>query len=219
MTATAAASVDLVERQRAQSTQGLDFHVLYRPWERTNQALWHLPRDVRAVLDVGCNEGQGSLLFRFAYPKARVEGVECVPERAEVARQYCDKVYECFLQDAPLAAESFDAIYAGEVVEHVPYEAVDDFIGAAHRALRPGGRLILTTPNPDYIRLWMTGRKVTDDPGHVSVWPVGKLRKLVERNGFRFLKAEGTGRVSRKIGTVLPIAPFYGSYMLVAEKA
>jgi 2-polyprenyl-3-methyl-5-hydroxy-6-metoxy-1,4-benzoquinol methylase len=135
-----------------------------------------------------------------------------------MARKWCDRVHTCFLQDADFNAGSFDVVYSGEVVEHVPYEDADAFIAAYARVLKPGGVAILTTPNPNYIRLWLTGRKVTDDPSHFSEWSVTNLRRLVEKHGLKFRLAQGTGRMARKLGTALPVSPFYGSYMLVAEK-
>ena len=47
-----------------------------------------------------------------------------------------------------LPAASLDAIFSAHMVEHMPYQAVIETIQLAHRALRPGGRLLLVTPNP-----------------------------------------------------------------------
>jgi SAM-dependent methyltransferase len=44
--------------------------------------------------------------------------------------------------------ESWDAIVAAHLVEHMPYDTVLELIRLAHRALVPGGRLLLITPNP-----------------------------------------------------------------------
>lgn len=47
-----------------------------------------------------------------------------------------------------LEPESLDAIFSAHLVEHLPYEATLEVIQLAWRALRPGGRLLLVTPNP-----------------------------------------------------------------------
>ncbi len=52
---------------------------------------------------------------------------------------------------------------------------------------------------------------------HLSQWSVGQLKRLVRRHGFEIVAVEGTGRISRRIGTIFPVVPFYGSYMLVAK--
>jgi SAM-dependent methyltransferase len=43
---------------------------------------------------------------------------------------------------------SLDAIFSAHMVEHMPYATVLETIQLAHRALKPGGRLLLVTPNP-----------------------------------------------------------------------
>ncbi|MCL4832177.1 MAG: methyltransferase domain-containing protein [Caldilineaceae bacterium] len=43
---------------------------------------------------------------------------------------------------------SLDAIFSAHLVEHLPYDIALDLIQLAYRALRPGGRLILATPDP-----------------------------------------------------------------------
>ena len=45
----------------------------------------------------------------------------------------------------PLTANSFDLVHANQVIEHVPN--VDLFLSEIVRALRPGGRVILSTEN------------------------------------------------------------------------
>ncbi|MGZ6005472.1 MAG: class I SAM-dependent methyltransferase [Candidatus Saccharimonadales bacterium] len=45
----------------------------------------------------------------------------------------------------PWEDESFDGVYAGELIEHV-FDPVD-FLAQCHRILRPKGALVLTTPN------------------------------------------------------------------------
>lgn len=153
-------------------------------------------------------------------PGVKIIGVECVPERlneaivtGRVAEGHC-----CFFHEAHITPNSVDVVYSGEVIEHVSPEEAPSFVEAAFRILRCGGQLILTTPNPNYIRLWLTGRKVTDTPSHLSAWTVGALKDLVGKAGFVVTKVEGTGKVSRRIGTMWPVVPFYGSYMLFAHK-
>lgn len=57
-----------------------------------------------------------------------------------------------------LPSESYDGVVSVEVIEHVPNDAA--FISQIHRLLKPGGSLVLTTPNgevvpnrnPDHVR-------------------------------------------------------------------
>lgn len=47
----------------------------------------------------------------------------------------------------PFENESADVVYAGEVIEHLPYEMCIQFLKEMRRVLKRGGRLVLTTPN------------------------------------------------------------------------
>lgn len=205
-----------IELQRAQ--RRLPRGYLFKSWERVNQACVRIPRTCAVIVDVGCDNGNGTFVFRSAFPAARIVGVECVPERLEMARCFLDEGHEGFFQDAPIAPGSVDVVYSGEVIEHVTYAEAETFVAKAATILRTGGQLILTTPNPNYIRLWLTGRKITDEPSHLSQWSLTALKRLVQRHGFAVDHAEGTGRMTRRVGTILPITPCYGSYMLFAHK-
>lgn len=81
--------------------------------------------------------------------------------------------------------ESFDVIVAGEVIEHLGNPA--GLFEAARRCLRPGGVLVITTPNPFYVnRVWHNWRsRVTDNVDHIALfWPSG-VAELAERAGLR----------------------------------
>jgi ubiquinone/menaquinone biosynthesis C-methylase UbiE len=50
------------------------------------------------------------------------------------------------LHASPFPDDSFDAVYAGEIIEHTWMPG--KMISECHRILKPGGLLILDTPNP-----------------------------------------------------------------------
>ncbi|MEZ5744054.1 MAG: methyltransferase domain-containing protein [Sphingomonadaceae bacterium] len=49
--------------------------------------------------------------------------------------------------------DSFDAVVAGEFIEHLSYADGLQTLAEFKRILRPGGQLLMTTPYPDYLRL------------------------------------------------------------------
>jgi len=102
-------------------------------------------------LDIGCNKG--FLLANALYRKWEVFGIEFVPEMiAPFKRSYPDvasQIFEGRFEDVQsyLADNTFDAITAIDVIEHV--NRPDNDLRNIYRILKPGGILILQTPDSD----------------------------------------------------------------------
>jgi SAM-dependent methyltransferase len=101
----------------------------------------------RDVLDVGCNTGYGTI--RFAPVAGRVVGVDVSPRAVEAARQRAPTGRPEFIQtsgfELPFQAATFDLVTSFQVLEHVPDATA--FLRELGRVLRPGGLVILATPN------------------------------------------------------------------------
>jgi 2-polyprenyl-3-methyl-5-hydroxy-6-metoxy-1,4-benzoquinol methylase len=132
---------DYHERLWAQLPQGLEpSHFALR----RRFLLAHVTAGER-VLDVGCGEGAFTAALELA--GARTVGVEVAQEPLRRARALhpelefhavdVDGGWE--LQDA-----SFDAVWAGEVIEHVLDTTA--WLSEVRRTLRSGGKLLLSTP-------------------------------------------------------------------------
>src|ERR1700738_3766477 len=79
----------------------------------------------KKVLDVGCGIGRGGSVMKALLPDLEITGLDCVPERiAALDPTIYNSSICCFTHTIPLASESFDAIVAGEFIEHVPPELV-----------------------------------------------------------------------------------------------
>jgi len=100
------------------------------------------------VVDLGCGGGDFVALLKEAGVEAL--GVDTDPLSCASMRERNLPVIEqdviTYLES--IEASSLDGIYSAHLVEHLPYEAVLKLIRLAYRALRPGGRLVLVTPNP-----------------------------------------------------------------------
>ena len=95
------------------------------------------------VLDVGC--GGGYLLARMKSLGWQGEGTEIDPVALEVARARGIPVRLGDLEDQYYAEDHFDAIHISHVIEHV-HDPVS-LVHECHRILKPGGTLVVLTPN------------------------------------------------------------------------
>ena len=78
----------------------------------------------------------------------------------------------------------YDVIICGELIEHLGNPA--GLFRNAHRLLVPGGRLVMTTPNPyqfAWARRYLRGIYV-DSVDHVTLFHAGSIAELAEREGL-----------------------------------
>lgn len=132
------------------------------------------------LLEVGCGPG---LLLAEAVPFFhRREGCEFSPAAAAAARRRADAVHEGGVDVVPAQA-MFDCIVATQVVEHV-YDP-RAFVRALVAHLRPGGTLVLATP--DHGSLWrrILGRRWPSYkvPEHVLYFDARTLGRLLREAG------------------------------------
>ncbi len=101
-------------------------------------------RDGEEWLDLGCGAG------RFLTLAARGVGVDVAPAAVDRAREHADARLLAGDGTLPLEHGSVDVVWCSETLEHVA-----DTLGLlqeARRVLRPGGRLIVTTPAHPWLR-------------------------------------------------------------------
>jgi len=145
----------------------------YRKYQKA--AAMMAEEKVERVLDVGCNRGSIEALFQSLYPEAvsttRIDGID-VSSRA-IAQALELSLPNCRFQtysgtEIPFPVASFDLVVLVEVLEHVP--AKRDLLREIWRVLKPGGRLYLTTPNPNSLalrielRMWRILRRLFRRP-------------------------------------------------------
>ncbi len=156
------------------------------------------------ILDVGC--GNGALAGQLHELGHDVTGIDLSEEGITVARKAWPGVrFELMAADArmlqTLGCEPFDVIVSTEVIEHL--YAPRPFISGCWDGLKPGGRLILTTPYHGYLKNlvlaltnhWDRHADPLWDGGHIKLWSRRTLGKLLMEKGFENITFQGAGRV------------------------
>lgn len=149
------------------------------------------------ILDIGC--AQGTLALLLAERGHRVSALDIRPRFLEYAasrhetgdvRFICGNAMEVDL------ADRFDLIFANQIVEHLvyPLELTRRIVGW----LKPGGRLVATTPNADYVKSGLPSFSELGDPaeyadrqftadgdGHFFAYRAGELKEVFEKAGLK----------------------------------
>jgi SAM-dependent methyltransferase len=154
-------------------------------WRRTfRDRLDDLPAIPGRLLDVGAATG-------FFVEQARAVGWEAVGvEPSEWAAAYARKelgvdVRTGTLDEMRFPDGTFDVVTLWEVIEHLPDPRVT--LAEIRRVLKPGGRLVLSTPDAGSLaarlsgRRWLGWRKV---PEHLSFFDRRNLDRLLVGAGF-----------------------------------
>jgi len=94
------------------------------------------------LLDAGCGTGR-TLLYRRHLPCVRVLGLDMSPHARD--NPNVDSHVRGDLEALPFPNASFDIVLSTHVAEHLAHP--ETAFGEMARVLRPGGRLLLLTPN------------------------------------------------------------------------
>lgn len=139
------------------------------------------------ILDVGCGTGLNSSFFARAGHS--VTGIDLSPVAIEKYRKkgFEGTVCDVTSDGAPFPDNSFDLVYASEVIEHCADTAA--FLGELHRVTKPGGKLLLSTPNSafwPYRILELLGVTASEcqHPGHVRFFSKRSLASAISTAGF-----------------------------------
>jgi len=121
-----------------------------------------------SVLEVGCGEGYGMKLLAkhcqqyLGVDKFPVPGLQ-VPPNARTLQMTVPPL-------GGINSDQFDAVVSFQVIEHIEDDRT--FLAELYRVLKPGGVMILTTPN----RLM----SLTRNPWHVREYEPAAMKDLLE---------------------------------------
>jgi O-antigen chain-terminating methyltransferase len=134
------------------------------------------------VLDLGCGRGEWlELLAESNLSALGLDNNESFVRECQ-ARGLDARVAQALEFLAELPDQSQGAVTAFHVVEHMSIRMILNVLDEAVRVLKPGGLLILETPNP--ANLIVGAHTFYLDPTHLRPLPSDLLRFLVESRGF-----------------------------------
>jgi 2-polyprenyl-3-methyl-5-hydroxy-6-metoxy-1,4-benzoquinol methylase len=143
-----------------------------------------LPAEKNArILDAGCGAG-GFVHYLQSRGYVSTEGVDISEEQVAVARSlgvtgiYCEEIG----QHLSTHRNSYDLIFARDLIEHLTKDEALDFLSAAHAAMRPGGVLVVQTPNGESP---MSGRIRYGDLSHETTFTADSLSQAFFLTGFQ----------------------------------
>ena len=146
------------------------------------------------LLDVGC--GSGRFMQAMTQLGWQTQGLDtdCVAVDRARTRGLAVRCGELLAQQFP--SDSFDAVVMNHVIEHVhdPWAIVAE----CHRILKPGGRLVIVTPN---IKSWGHGLfrqdwRGLEPPRHLHLFSRSSLTALSRFAGFRHDQGGTTARAA-----------------------
>jgi SAM-dependent methyltransferase len=150
----------------------------------------------KRVLDLGCRSGA---LTRHLLDGNEVVGVDVDPAAlAKAAALGIEPVAANVEEPLPFESESFDAVVAGELLEHLRFP--DALVAEVRRVLRPGGALVGSVPNAFRLQSrlrFVRGRPPEDDPTHLRMFSPNAVRSLLA--GFHDVTLDYVGGRYRRL--------------------
>jgi SAM-dependent methyltransferase len=153
---------------------------------RNRLLLWVLERyfpNPANFLEAGCGTGFVLAAICKRFPQARVSGSEIYIDGLAFASRRVPSatLFQMDARSMPFESE-FDVIGAFDVLEHI--EEDEAVLREMHRALRPGGGLVLTVPQHPF--LWSA---VDDYSHHKRRYTRAELVRKLRASGFEILMA------------------------------
>jgi len=135
------------------------------------------------LLDVGC--GEGFFLFNASKAGYIVKGIELSQDAAAYARsEFGLDVEAKSFEELRFSENHFDVVTLWQVLEHVPFPLI--ILKEIHRILKPGGMLVITTPDIGGIpakilkkRWWCITRL------HINQFTTKTLTNIIKNAGFK----------------------------------
>ncbi|MFB2937900.1 class I SAM-dependent methyltransferase [Aerosakkonemataceae cyanobacterium BLCC-F154] len=155
-------------------------------WRAAEIAVLRQQKYDRPILDLGCGDG---LVTSMVLPQVEI-GID--PNESALIQAESRKIYDRLiplpLEKANIPDASISTIISNSVLEHIP--ELDIILQTVARILKPGGKLILTTPTEAFSQ-WLTlpikpysnwrNRQLE----HLNLWSVETWTEQLEKVGLK----------------------------------
>ena len=172
--------------------------------ELRTERLGRMPAGAHVLLSAGCS---GAWYFDWLdtnYPGVtRHIGLEAFLPRPADLPPHVTWIAESVGSMTGVETESVDLVFSGQNIEHLWPEDVEGFLLESHRVLRPGGWIVLDSPN----------RSVTEalnyvQPEHITEMTPAEIAELLELAGFSEISVKGVWLCfDRDQQLLLPLGP------------
>jgi SAM-dependent methyltransferase len=158
-------------------------------WFRRHEVVYRRLADAcagRDVLEAGCGEGYGADLIAGVARSVVALDYDNVTVAHVRARYPRVDVRHGNLASLPLGRASVDVVVNFQVIEHLWDQP--QFVAECARVLRPGGVLLMSTPN----RITFSpGREAPVNPFHTREFSAAELTELLTQGGFTMASLRG----------------------------
>ncbi len=190
-------------------------------WQREKLALkiiGNILKDKDKILDIACGNGKFMRIMfnKFKNKNLEIKGIDYSEVEVKEAKSHGLDVKRVNLEEGiPFDNNSFDIIYAGEIIEHL-YNA-DYFLSEVNRILKKGGHIVFSTPNlcAWFNRIFMPlgiqplflepstksklvgagvlkrFKKESQPVGHIRIFTIAALKDMLKMNNFRNISVKG----------------------------
>ena len=136
------------------------------------------------ILEVGC--GYGYFLQCALDAGYDAYGIDLSPSAIKwAATRHPGRVFCGLLEEVPgIQEQQYDVIFGSHLIEHLTTPG--DFLASASRLLKPGGLVVLVTPNIKSVLSRVSGSRWVSYkiPEHVSYYDPGTITTLLNRSGY-----------------------------------
>ena len=164
-------------------------------FQRFTEAMRHIElAPGMRILDVFARTANASCFLHEACPDIEYVGIDLAEKMLKVARRkYPTRHFvQTTLYALPFADASFDRVLSLETLEHVPEPL--RFLSELRRVLRPGGRLVMSTPpaTAEWMVSLVDALNLHHGEGPRRFLSSHTVKELLRQCGFRLLIHRGT---------------------------